>query len=141
MKVVINTCFGGFGLSDAAVERCLELGMTVTKYREDGWGHDDATADFVIHHETYADHLDAVSEYDDGDEMEYRRYEIMNDRSPDFRCDPRVIQAVEELGQEANTAYSKLKVIDIPVDGPDGWLVDEYHDGKESVVAIKERWR
>ena len=25
MKVVINTCFGGFGLSDAAIERYCEL--------------------------------------------------------------------------------------------------------------------
>jgi len=28
MKIVINTCYGGFGLSDSAMKRLIELGYT-----------------------------------------------------------------------------------------------------------------
>ena len=35
MKVVINRCYGGFGLSDAAIEQLIELGMTVSSDHND----------------------------------------------------------------------------------------------------------
>ena len=36
MKVVINVCYGGFGLSNEAVEECLAKGMKLTKYDSEG---------------------------------------------------------------------------------------------------------
>lgn len=35
MKVVINKCYGGFGLSDAAYERLHKLGIPIKKYVEE----------------------------------------------------------------------------------------------------------
>lgn len=32
MKIVKNSCFGGFGLSDAAYEKLIEYGIPVRKY-------------------------------------------------------------------------------------------------------------
>ena len=46
LRVVINSCYGGFGISDKAVERLIELGMKVTNYKEGG-GIEDEDADFV----------------------------------------------------------------------------------------------
>ena len=35
MKVVINCKYGGFGMSDKAIERCIELGMTISNDEEE----------------------------------------------------------------------------------------------------------
>ncbi len=35
MKVVINRCYGGFGLSDLAYKKLIEYGVSVRKYIEE----------------------------------------------------------------------------------------------------------
>ena len=35
MKIVKNSCFGGFGLSDEAYEKLIEYGIPVGKYHEE----------------------------------------------------------------------------------------------------------
>lgn len=114
MKVVINSCFGGFGLSDKAFERYLDIKS--------------------IAFESY------VSEF--GNRMYYRAGYFKDD---DFhlsvydikRNDPALVQAVEELGMEANSQYSSLKVVEIP-DGVK-WYVDEY-DGMEKINEEHRSW-
>ncbi len=122
MKVVINKCYGGFGLSDAAVERCLELGMVLTEYGPDG-RYLNPDADFVRTKEKFCG----------------QSYYTCHDHKNLLRSDPRVVQAVEELGEKADGFCAKLKVIEIPYDGPAGWEVDEY-DGMERVVPLHESW-
>lgn len=123
MKVVINKCYGGFTLSNAAVERCVELGMTLTE--SVNGNPKDPNAHFV--------HFKDRSIFKD------QHYYARRDHANEFRCDPRVVQAVEELGDAANGPCSELKVIEIPFDGPSGWEVDEY-DGMESIVPNHARW-
>ena len=55
-----------------------------------------------------------------------------------FRCDPAVIQAVVELGEEANGGFAELKVVEIP-DGID-WTIEEY-DGIEWIAEVHRTWR
>ena len=93
-KIVINTCYGGFGLSDEAT----------TMYRE----RKGITADT---RPTYADEL--------------------------ARDDYHLVHVVETLGEQANTPYSQLKVVEIPADVD--WEIQEY-DGAEHIAEIHRTW-
>ena len=92
MKVVINTCFGGFGLSQEA-------------YRFMGIEWDDFGYKFS------------------GDEK---------------RCDPKLVECVERLGEAASGSFAELKVIEIP-DGVE-FEICEY-DGLEHVAECHRVWR
>ena len=85
MKVVINRCYGGFGLSEKAMK-----------------------------------FLGVGSEW------------------PDIaRDDPKLIECVEKLGEEANNTYAELKVVEIPDDV--NWEIGEY-DGLEWVEEVHRVW-
>ena len=85
MKVVINRCYGGFGLSEKAMKF---LGV------DSDW--------------------------------------------PDIsRNDPKLVECVEKLGEEANGMYAELKVVEIPDDV--NWEIGEY-DGLEWVEEVHRRW-
>lgn len=116
MKVVINRCFGGFGLSNEAMERVLDL-KQIAYYKEtDKYNN--------IYYYTKAQNENEV-------DNEYI-YEC------DFeRNDPALIQAVEEFGEKANGPHASLKIINIP-DGIE-WYVDEY-DGRETVREYHREW-
>ena len=53
------------------------------------------------------------------------------------RNNPLLVQIVEEMGEQANGMYAKLKVVEVP-DGVE-WQIEEY-DGLEHVAAIHEIW-
>ena len=86
MKVVINTCFGGFGLSEEAMK-----------------------------------YLGAKNSY-----------EYINDRT-----NPKLVECVETLGDEADRYSSCLKVVEIPDDVE--WEIYNY-DGKESIHEKHRVW-
>jgi hypothetical protein len=54
-----------------------------------------------------------------------------------FRTDPYFIQAVEELGVEANTEVSNLKIVEIPDEIE--WIIEEY-DGVEWIAETHRTW-
>lgn len=115
MKVVINKCYGGFGLSDKAVEACIALGMTVGDEYSEG-------KDFTRLKESH-----------------FGKYCAERENRNEFRCDPRVVQVVEELGEEAYGDFANLEVVEIPFDGPEGWYIDNY-DGLEHIVEQHNTW-
>ena len=85
MKVVINRCYGGFGLSEKAMK-----------------------------------FLGVGSEW------------------PDIaRNDPKLVECVEKLGEEANGMYAELKVVEIRDNI--NWEIGEY-DGLEWVEEVHRRW-
>ena len=115
-KIVINTCWGGFGLSDAAIKRYAELkGLNLVQKIED------------IGHMNYTT-LYYLNEVDD------KNY--FTDHSID-RDDPFLVQLVEEMGNESNGGFSDLKVVEIPDDVE--WEIDEY-DGREHVAEKHRVW-
>lgn len=128
MKVVINGCFGGFNLSDAAVEECIKRGMKVTAWTPEG-NYEDKTADFVDWH-THKTQERCLSG---------ARYSCCNDTSNKFRSNPILVEVVEKLGEKADGFCAKLKVVDIPFRTTEGWHIDEY-DGMERICENHESW-
>ena len=156
MKLVINGCYGGFGLSARAVARIAEIeGRPCFFFRRDmGAGlhapQIPTTMEEIEDDQKYI-RIGMWSAYDIPDisilpsqedwhskSMDERRAsnEEWNKHSHESRYDrdkrhyAPLVQAVEELGERANGGFAKLKVVDIP-DGVD-YEIDEY-DGVESI--------
>jgi len=104
-KIVINACFGGFGLSDEAIAMWRERkGIADT---ERWWQAD-------TERPTYADEI--------------------------ARDDADLIAVVEALGEKANTQYSELKVVEVPMWLREkGWHIEEY-DGSEHIAEDHQTW-
>lgn len=87
MKVVINDCYGGFGLSKKALDM---LGLK----------------------------SDSIFDRD--------------------RANPKLVEVVEKLGEEANGFCASLRVIEIPDDVKE-WYIDDY-DGVETIHEKHRYW-
>lgn len=116
MKVVINTCYGGFNLSDAAFELLLD---------KKG-----------IEYEKIKSKYDSSMYYEKGHVKEndfyLSPYALCGDRS-----DPHLIEVIEELGHKANGYAAHLKIVEIP-EGVE-WYVHDY-DGLEHVAETHRVW-
>lgn len=129
MKIAINRCFGGFQLSHAGFLKLIERGWRVTVYNDD-FDPTDPTAQLIdlTSNEYFRRWSDPKSSY----------YAFTN--SLDFkeiRTHPDVIAVIEELGEEANTQVSELKIVEIPDDVE--WEIDDY-DGLETVEEVHRSW-
>jgi hypothetical protein len=112
MKIVINRCYGGFSLSDEAIE--LYLNKKGMKYRKEKGQHFSFMGyDYVV----------------EGHENWYERDIERND--------PVLVEIVEQLGKKANGSYADLDIVEIP-DGVN-YVVEEY-DGKEWVAEQHRTW-
>jgi hypothetical protein len=82
-----------------------------------------------------------VGEIVKGAKYKNLRWAEVNDPDVDYydidRDDPVLVRLVEELGDEVNTRYSELKIVEIP-DGIE-WTVCEY-DGLEWVAEAHRTW-
>lgn len=138
MKVVINTCYGGFSLSPKAYKRYLELQGRECYF----FGHN--LKEKSIYHSVT---LEAASKefclyvFDVPNPNDYEENELYKDHyiySGDFdRDDPILVQVVEELGEESSGSYAKLKIVEIP-DGIE-YTIKEY-DGTEWVAEEHRTW-
>jgi hypothetical protein len=61
------------------------------------------------------------------------------ENSKAFRCDLRLIQVVEQLGNEANGDFASLRIVEIPFDTTDGWGIYDY-DGMERIEESHSSW-
>jgi hypothetical protein len=147
-KIVYNTCFGGFSLSDAAIRRYAELkGLTLypeemalggralglTTYwtvspeqrKRDGVLIDESTEWWS----TSLERRQAHNAY-------YTNNTISRRDMP--RTDPVLVAVVEELGEAANGRVASLAIRELP-EGTK-YRIDE-HDGNERVVTVDEyKW-
>jgi len=151
MKVVINDCFGGFGLSHKAVMRYAELkGIKLYPWVDDiskqVYGDrasiDSPERDVMINYTTVPqDEYERIAEEEDRKPISPSRYEKSNalyfsDRDIE-RNDPLLIQVIKELKQEANGYCAKLKIVEIPDDVE--WEIEEY-DGWEHIAEKHRTW-
>jgi hypothetical protein len=119
-KVVINTCFGGFGLSDVAFEKLLE---------RKGIEFEISTDNKYSKEITFYYRKGMV----DDEEGYLSVYEFIRDRS-----DADLIGVIEELGLEkAAGKYAELKIVEVPDDVE--WHISEY-DGAEHVAENHRTW-
>jgi len=122
MKVVINRCFGGFGISNEAFEKLLERkGIAFTKVpatypiRENKFDYYRANGD--LNEESYLSELDF---YDD-------------------RADPDLITIVEELGEKANGWAAELAIVEVPDEVK--WHIHEDTFGYDGIESVHEDHR
>jgi hypothetical protein len=113
MKIVINSDFGGFGLSDEAIrEYALKKGYTLVEEKCGQFGF-----------------------------THFYKGEISDDNLFWDRDIPRndedLVEIVENLGAAANGRFSSLKVVEIPEDV--NWYIEEY-DGREWVAERHRTW-
>lgn len=131
MKLVINTCFGGFGLSDEALEAILERkGITFFRRKGRFFGAD--------YYRCEPEEYDRIYE----ECREKKNFEEANGLyiSPyDFeRWDPDLVAVVEELGERAAGDHASLLVVDVPLE-EDEFFIDDY-DGVETVHENHRTW-
>ena len=140
MKIVINKCYGGFGLSYEAVMLYAKLkGITiyasVNDRKADGslnfdkqvpYVHDDTKEPFMVHY-----HTQPLSEDSDINKGYFSPSDIE-------RNDPVLVEVVETLGDEkASGSCGDLHIAEIP-EGVD-WQIGEY-DGMEWVEEKHRTW-
>lgn len=141
MKIVINSCYGGFSLSPKGERRYLELkGINPYFYRQTAHKFNDGKTEFVR-----IDNIDDVPDlffycttYDQGKTLSDFPKDIFHSRELK-RSDPILVQVVEELGAESFGKCANLEIVDI--DKGRWFKIDEY-DGYESVQYrdIDDEW-
>jgi hypothetical protein len=119
MKVVINTDFGGFGLSKEAFELLLQ--RKNIEYE-------------VVESKTFGFIRESFYRKGHANDDQYylSDYAFFDDRS-----DEDLVAVVETLGSAANGSCANLKVVEIP-DGVE-WYIEEY-DGREHIAERHRTW-
>ena len=117
MQIVINADFGGFGLSDEAIEyygqiKKLNL-VKVVKDKTNPIFGSDFYKNGVVNDENY-----------------FWDHDIE-------RSDPILIETIAALGDKANHWCSNLKIVTIPDDVD--WEIHEY-DGREHIAEKHRTW-
>jgi hypothetical protein len=158
MKVVINKCYGGFGLSPRAVARFAELKgrpcfFFVRDYKKGLHApltpikaEDIDNGALMFHAYDVPNPDEVLPDQRNWNEMTledrkasneaHDRHSIPTGREID-RADPDLIRVVEELGEEASGRFAELHIVEIP-DGT-AYSIDEY-DGLEHVAETHRTW-
>jgi hypothetical protein len=112
MKVVMNSCYGGFSLSEQGKDLYLnKKGLKFSKEKSQYFS------------------LVGYDYHVEGNEYWYERDIERND--------PVLVEVVEELGEKSFGSCAELRVVEIP-DGVD-WQIEEY-DGLEHVAEVHRTW-
>lgn len=113
VKIVINSDYGGFSLSDEAVlEYGKRKGLNLVKDENTNWRIS------IFYKESVA------------------KENYFEDREIP-RNDPDLVSVVEDLGESANGFAASLKIVEIPEDVD--WYVEE-NDGREWVAEKHRTW-
>lgn len=138
MKIVINKCYGGFGLSlQAQRSYANRKGITLHFYRQTKYEHCDGVAEYARIDSSENSSFTHAHQTDHG--------QIFNGKCEDGcyyypeipRDDPDLIAVVEDMGDAANGEFAKLKIVEIPDDTE--FEIDEY-DGMEHIAEKHQTW-
>ena len=119
MKVAINRCFGGFGISNEAFEKLLDRkGIAFDKVEKEN-------SAFLGASYYEAGHAGSEKHY-------LSDYDFYENRS-----DADLIAVIEEMGEKSWGWAAEIVIVDIPDDVE--WYVGEY-DGIEHVAEKHRTW-
>ncbi len=139
MKIVINRCFGGFGLSPLALKRYAELKGLGCYFFETNYSGNTSQLIPISLEEANNNpffHAFTVNELPNPIPNEFYKQYAICDHDLE-RTDPNLIKVVKELKDKANGSCAKLKIVTIP-DGTE-WEISDY-DGMESVEEVHKSW-
>ena len=139
MKIVINRCYGGFGLSEAAVDlylkkqgkQCFRYKQTKYEFKDGEDLYEKTTAldeELCLFHFT-KDFGDSFTEWPE------EKYFYAHDLPRDDKI---LIETIEEIGSAISSGrFARLEIIEIP-DGIE-YTIEEY-DGQEWVAEKHRTW-
>ena len=138
MKVVLNDCFGGFGLSTKALMLYVQktYGQVYLYYLA-------RPTDIVVEYISDLSKLPKKASSHDcfvspnfyGKRAELSKINVISDYSIS-RNDQNLVEVVQTLGDEANGSAAKLKIETVFSKG--SWKILE-HDGKETLRAYADK--
>jgi hypothetical protein len=155
MKIVINKCYGGFGLSPLGIKRYAELigkecYFFKVDYKKSFSNYIPITLEEAQKQRLFfnaftvpnpSEVLGTGDWYNKTQEERIAHNELYSSielANRDIkRNDPNLIKVVEELGEKADGDCSELAIVEIPDDVD--WYIEEY-DGNEHVAEKHRTW-
>lgn len=145
MKIVINNCYGGFGISDEAYEQLIKWGIPVKKYISEKRGKDNLfkpepenEGEIIFDRELtpFGENRlnDLYYEYKSMGSITQRYWDIWLRGN---RTHPLLIKVVKKLGKKVNGRCADLKIIEIPNNVE--FTIEEY-DGIEHIAEKHKTW-
>lgn len=138
MKIVINTCYGGFSLSEEATKLYFKLkGQEVNRYIQTEESNKIYRKCVTPKESESWKALDVIGNHPEIISSEVVNNNIFSYSSVD-RSDPILVQVVETLGSKLSSgSCSSLNIVEIPDDV--NWEIEEY-DGNERVSEVHRKW-
>lgn len=150
MKVIINKCFGGFGLSPIAKVELIKRNSPFVEQLQpvDYYGGGDPKKTDrhgrsweVSWEEDKKDYIDLGEGYF-AQRSGYYIYQYgvifyIKDHDNKIRTDKDIIEIVEQLGAKANGWGANLKIVEVPDDIE--WSIHDY-DGQEHIQEAHRTW-
>ena len=136
MKIVINQCYSGFGLSGAGIKAYADR-KGIPCYPEAG--PDGFTTYWTVPKDQRITDTVRWEEMPTPERIAHnkaRKAQTLTDIDIP-RNDPALVAVVEELGQAASNFWAKLEIVEIPDDVE--WQIEEY-DGLEHVAEKHRTW-
>lgn len=144
MEIVINTCYGGFGLSNFATEELLRRkGKECYWYKQTEYSFENNESKNVYvkvgtpsEHSSFGYHCVSKDHGDKTNKLENDFYVYFS--GDKVRTDPDFIAMIKEFGAEkCNGTFAELKIVKIPDDVQ--WEIDDY-DGIETIHEVHRSW-